>query len=375
VLLAVTPVVVNLAGGVNPAGPEIAAGVALWAALIALLKARDDSRWTLALLAVSACLLAVLRQFGIEWLVSSLIIAAFGTPRERLGELVRSTAVRVAAVPVVLAVAFGAVWILVSTQGGIPSAGLNASNVPTGSALLVKEFTHRVPYYTQGLVGLTSYGDVAVPFPLVAAWFAAVGTLLIQAARRCGWRVALQLAVIVGFGYAVLIAADIVAAKGGWWLSQGRYALPLLAGATILAAYELSERRIPEPGRQGRVVRGLAWVLVPTQAVALWITMIRFQHAFRGRHPGLFDLFTQTPSINPFTGRWTPVVGTVTPVVCCLAGVAALIALALRVTRTGDVTTITGSDDTPAPTGAASVPGTRDGGEEASLPSRSAHGT
>jgi hypothetical protein len=375
VLLAVTPVAVNMAGGVNPAGPEIAAGVALWAALVAVLKARDDSRWTLALLAVSACLLAVLREFGIGWLAASVVVTAFGTPRERLKELLRRRAVWLAALPVLAAVGFGAMWILLSTQGGIPSSGLKASSVPTGSALLAKELTHRVPYYTQGLVGLTSYGDIAIPFPLVAAWFAAVGTLLVQAARKCGWRVALQLTAIVGFGYAVLVAADLVAAEGGWWLSQGRYALPLLAGATVLAAYELSERRIPEAARQGRVVRGLAWVLLPTQGVALWVTMIRFQHAFRSRHPGLFDLFTQTSSINPFTGEWTPVAGALAPVLCCLAGVAALIALVLHVTRTGDVMTITGSDDTPAPTVAASVPGTRDGGEEASLRSQSVHGT
>jgi hypothetical protein len=375
VLLAVTPVAVNMAGGVNPAGPEIAAGVALWAALVAVLKARDDSRWTLALLAVSACLLAVLRQFGIEWLLASFVIAGFGTPRDRLKELWRRTAVRVAALPVIAAVGLGALWILVSTQGGIPSSGVATSAVPAGSALLVKEFTHRVPYYTQGLVGLTSYGDVAIPFPLVAAWFAAVGTLLVQAVRRCGRRVALQLAAVIGFGYAVLVAADLVAARGGWWLSQGRYALPLLAGATILAAYELAVRGVPEPGRQIRVMRGLAWILVPTQAVALWITMVRFQHAFRGRHPNLFDLFTQAPSINPFTGEWTPVPGAVAPVVCCLAGVAALIVLVLHVTRPGDVMTITGSGDPSAPTTAGALPGSRDGSEEDSLRSRSVHGT
>jgi hypothetical protein len=247
--------------------------------------------------------------------------------------------------------------------------------MPTGSALLVKELTRRVPYYTQGLVGLTTYGDVAVPFPLIAAWFAAVGALLVQALRRCGWRVTLQVTAIVGFGYAVLVAADLVAAQGGWWLSQGRYALPLLAGAPILAAYELNERGMPEERRQRRAVRGLAWILLPTQGVALWVTMVRFQHAFRSRHPSLVDLFTQAPSINPFTGRWTPVAGAAAPVACCLAGVAVLIFLVLRVTRTGDVMTITGSADPTAPDGAADVPVSRDGGEEASLRSRSVHGT
>ncbi|WP_344663763.1 DUF2142 domain-containing protein [Catenulispora yoronensis] len=340
VLLAVTPVVLNLAGAVNPAGPEIAAGVAVWTALIAILLAGDDSKWTLALFGLGAGALVVLRELGIGWLVAALVVVAFGARRERLAELARRPAVRLWAALVAAAAVFGAAWILLSTQGGIPTAGKTTTAIPQGTALLVKELTHRVPFYTSGLVGLTSYGDVAIPFPLTLAWFAAVGALLIAVARRAGWRVLLQLAAIVGGGYVFLVGADLQAAAGGWWFSQGRYALPLLVGAPILAGYVAADRGLVTVPRQVSTMRWAVWVLIPTQAVALWITMLRYEHAFTSRHPNLFFLFSQTPSVNPFSGPWTPPGAAVPAVLLGVAGTVALLTFALRATGPGPISDV-----------------------------------
>ncbi|NUR26392.1 MAG: DUF2142 domain-containing protein [Catenulispora sp.] len=344
VLLALTPVALNLTGAVNPAGPEIAAAVAVWTSLIALLLAGDDSKATLALFGVAAGTLAVLRELGIGWLLAALVVTAFGARRERLVELARRSAVRIWAAVVAAAAVFGAAWILLSTQGGIPNAGQTTSATPQGADLLVKELTHRVPMYTSGLVGLTSYGDVAIPFPLTVAWFVAVGALLIVAARKGGVRVLLQLAAIVAGGYVFLVGADLQAAAGGWWFSQGRYALPLLVGAPILAGFAAADRGLIAVPRQMRLMRWAAWVLIPTQAVALWITMIRFEHAFTSRHPNLFFLFGQTSSVNPFSAPWTPPGSAVPAVLLGVAGTVALLTLVLRATRPGalsDVQSVT----------------------------------
>jgi Predicted membrane protein (DUF2142) len=344
VLLAVTPVAVNLTGAVNPAGPEIAAAVALWTSLIAILMARDDSRWTLALFGVSAGILAVLRELGIGWLLAALVVTAFGANKDRLRELVRRRSVWVWSALVAAAAVAGAAWIMLSTQAGIPASGQSTTAIPKGASLIVKELTHRVPMYTSGLVGLTSFGDVAVPLPLILLWFAAVGALLVAAARRAGRRALLQLAAIVGGGYLFLIAADLQAASGGWWFSQGRYALPLLVGAPILAAFVLADRGLVAVPRQAALMRWAAWILIPTQGVALWITMIRFQHAFHSRHPNLFFLFDQTSSVNPFSGAWTPPGSGVPAVLLGVAGIVALLTLVVRTARSGpisDVETVT----------------------------------
>src|SRR5260221_3454791 len=327
VIAAATPVVVNMSGAVNPAGVEMAAGVGLWAGLIAVVNAREDSKRAFALLGVSAILLAVLRQCGIGWLAGSLVIAALGLSRERLGGLVRRPAFWGWTAAVAAAVAYGALWILVSTQGGIGSSTPNGLPPMATGSVLLKELTHRVPYYTNGLVGLTSYGDVAIPFPLVLVWFAAVGLLLVLAVRRCGRRVALQICCLVAGCYLVLIASDVQARAGGFWLSQGRYALPALVGAPMLAAYWLGQREALSPVRQRSLTRLFAVVLTPMQAVALWITMIRFQHGFNSRHPWLLDLFQDTTSVNPFTGAWLPPAGPWLPARLCLAGIWGLIGL------------------------------------------------
>jgi hypothetical protein len=74
-------------------------------------------------------------------------------------------------------------------------------------------------------------------------------------------------------------------------------------------------------------------VLIPVQAVALWVTMIRFQHGFGSRHPNLFNLFTQTASINPFSGAWRPPAGAILPVTLCAAGTILLITVCERISR------------------------------------------
>lgn len=339
-LLAVTPVAMNLTGAVNPAGPEIAAAVAVWTSLIAILLARDDSTWTLVLFGVAAGALAVLRELGIGWLLAAVVIVAFGARRDRLLEELRRPAVRLWAAAVAVAAAFGAGWILLSTQGGLPGTGQSTTAIPHGLALVVKELTHRVPFYTSGLVGLTSYGDVALPFPLTLAWFVAVGALLILVARRAGKGVLLQLAAIVGGGYLFLVGADLQAAATNWWFSQGRYALPLLVGAPILAGYAAADRGLVGVPRQARLMRWAAWILIPAQGVALWITMIRFEHAFTSRHPNLFFLFSETSSVNPFSGAWTPPGAAVPAVLLGLAGIVALLTFTMRATSTGPISDV-----------------------------------
>jgi hypothetical protein len=340
VLLALTPVAVSLTGAVNPAGPEIAAAVAVWTSLIAILLARDDSKGTLALFGVAAGTLAVLRELGIGWLLATLVVTAFGAQRDRLVELARRPAVRAWAAVVTAAAVFGAAWILLSTQGGIPAAGQTTSAIPQGSELWIKELTHRVPFYTSGLVGLTSYGDVAMPLPLTLAWFAAVGALLVVVARRAGGRVLLQLAAVVSGGYLFLVGADLQAASANWWFSQGRYALPLLVGAPILAGFWAADRGLVAVPRQVRLMRRAAWVLVPAQGVALWITMLRFEHAFTSRHPNLFFLFGQTSSVNPFSGAWTPPGAAVPAVLLAVTGVVALLTFVYRATGSGPLSDV-----------------------------------
>jgi hypothetical protein len=91
-------------------------------------------------------------------------------------------------------------------------------------------------------------------------------------------------------------------------------------------------------------MRWAAWILIPAQGVALWITMIRFQHAFHTLHPNLVFLFDQTSSVNPFSGAWTPPGSGVPAVLLGAAGIVVLLTLVLRAARSrpiSDIETVT----------------------------------
>ena len=326
VLALTTPVVINLSGAVNPAGLEIAAGVGLWAALLAVIDARSDDRRVFALLGFSAILLAVLREAGPVWLAGSLVVAALGLDRDRIRSLFRQRAFWIWTAVVAAAVAYGVLWILLSTQGGIRSTAAGEAPDHRIGHLWLRQFLHGIPYYTNGLVGSTGYGDVVIPFPLIVAWYVAMGMILVPAVRYCGRRVRLQIALGLALPYAILMYTDVQARSQGWSLSQGRYALPMLVGVPMLAAFHVGRRGVYAPSSQATLLRIGAAVLLPFQAVALWITMLRFQHGFTSKRPSPINLFSSARSLNPFTGDWLPPAGPVLPVVLCLAGIAALIA-------------------------------------------------
>jgi hypothetical protein len=118
----------------------------------------------------------------------------------------------------------------------------------------------------------------------------------------------------------------------------------MTVGAPILAGFVAADRHLVAVSRQARLMRWAAWILIPTQAVALWITMVRFQHAFHSRHPNLFFLFDQTSSVNPFSGAWTPPGLGIPAALLAAAGIVVLLTLVLGATRSrpiSDIETVT----------------------------------
>jgi len=306
-IVALTPVVVNLEGGVNPAGPEIAVGLALWAALIAIIDADQVSPKLIRLACISATFLAVLRGFGTGWLALILLMAGLGLSWPKLKSLLANRTVHRWAPLPVIATVYGLWWD--HLVGGI--ANLTAGNPPdvkmTASRVLVDEVWIRSTYYTQGFMALTSYGDVPTPQLIFYIWFGACSLIILLALALCGWRDRIRIAGIISASYAVLGYADIIPVMHGWWLSQGRYALPLIVGAPMLAAYQLSKTKVFSPVHLHKLTRTLGLVLLPIQLVMLWLTMIRFQSG--SRH------------LNFLRGSWLPPLGTELPILLCCAGI------------------------------------------------------
>ena len=309
-IVAATPVVVNLAGAVNPAGPEIVFGIGLWVAVIALVELREISRGVAALAAVCGVGLAVTRSFGLGWLAAVIAVGCLGLTLEHAKTLWRAREFRIAGAVIGVGILV-ALWWHFTHASPIITAGTQDVKL-TNNQIVVMELWDRSTYYTAGLVSLTSYGDVPVPDMVNTVWYLAAGFLIFGALAVGSVRDRLRVLAIIVAAYIALYYADYSALKNGFWESQGRYALPLLVGAPLLGACVL-HRKSAMAAEWGRVGRLFAVVLLPIQLIALAATMVRWQQGQLSHPPYAF---------NPFHGTWLPVWGPVPPVVFCCLGIA-----------------------------------------------------
>ncbi|GII26356.1 DUF2142 domain-containing protein [Planosporangium mesophilum] len=349
VLVATTPLLFHLAGSVNPAGVEIAAGIALFAAGIPLLLNRPARLDPVLMrrVGVAAVTLATLRSLGPLWLALALGVLLLPTSRALVRELWRSVRARVWAVVVAAGVVAGAAWTV-----GMHAATLITMGVDVTFGQAVKhEAISRWPAYVEQMVGRMSYDDTPLPSLSYLAWYAAVGSLLFTALAFARWVDRWRLLAIAAATFAVPTLSDAVSVQRFGYASQGRYMLPLAVGLPLLAAYLLSTRGdVPLGARRiGSLTRTLAVTLLPIHLVALCTAMVRWQR-------GLPQNSAFTP-LNPLRGAWQPVLGPEVPLLAMVAGIALLLVCCWRATRarTDDAVStapLARDEREPVPTGA-----------------------
>lgn len=332
-LIVLTPTMVNLEGAVNPAGPEIVVGLALWAALIAMVDARRVTPGLVRLACVSAAFLAVFRSFGLEWMLLILGAAGIGllrgmnrgqfwsllrSPRRWFGWLWRVLGNRTLRrwLPLTLVgVVFGYFWDELTGGTGNLSAGPAVGTLTTGQAY-VNELWNRTTFYSNGFIAMTSYGDVPTPPIIFYVWFG-VCTALVLLALAIGSQLdRLRIAGVILASYIILMFPDSETAPHGWFVSQGRYALPFIVGAPLLAARVLSEQNVLSGVHLRKVTRLIGLILLPIQLLMLYFTMIRFESG--GKH------------LNVLHGKWLPPLGPEVPLLLCCAAIAVTGYLVLR---------------------------------------------
>ncbi len=313
IAVGITPVAVNLMGAVNPAGVEIGAALAFWAALLDLLGPGRARRWVVAVAIWSGVVFALTRGFGVGWLGATAVICAFGADREKLLELWRLKAARWAAAAIVAACVLAGLWDLMAGA----NYDLTGTTPPhtSLSQVSLQEIWVRLPGYIDGTVRQTSYGDVPVPQAVSQIWFFFVGLIVLGGLWVGSVRTRIQILAIIVISFAMLMVTDINAVRQGFWFSQGRYALPLLVGAPMIGALALGRSRLFEGARGLSLLRWMVVCLLPLQLVALWTTMLRFQHGYptSGKLP-----------LDAFNGSWLPPLGPYLPVALMCLGIAVL---------------------------------------------------
>ncbi len=318
VFAAATPVALNLAGGINPNGMEIAAAIALFAALFPLVRgAGPVPRGLVHQSGLAAVALAWTRTPGPLWLAISAVAVLIMTPRSGLRRLWRERPVRWWLAAAALASVGSAAWTLAYRSNEV----IAGSGPMTAWDALKLDATKNWWNDVVEAVGLLSWRDLPLPAPAYLLWllvaYGLVAGGILAGRRRDRW----AMAALTGLTFLAPSLVQAQSAPRYGIVMQGRYLLPMLTALPILAGYLVSGS--PLPGAACRfMLRAGALILLPLHLMVLWYALIRFTHGL-----------TDPVHLNPFWGSWHPLAGTATPFLVMGAGTAVVLALAWRVSR------------------------------------------
>ncbi|MET0135244.1 MAG: DUF2142 domain-containing protein, partial [Kibdelosporangium sp.] len=315
-IVAATPTTVALGGTLNPNGMEIAAGVTLFAALIAVVHEQREgvNRAAVALAGVSAAILVTPRFTGVMWLLLILGVLLVPSSKARLRYLIKQRTVRIWSTVAVVATVASVAWTLIAQ----PTQVIDKHYGMSTQEIVRFEIFDLWPNIVNQMVGAMGWNETGMPRMIYVVWFMAAGLLtmgaLILGDRTDKWRI---LALGVGTFVPLLVAELFVVNKVGW-LNQGRYFLPGAVGLTLLGAWILSRRGI-SPVHMRTITRLFALLLIPIHLICLVYTMARWQS-------GLV-------SVNPFNGSWTPPYGHIIPLAAGTLGVLVLVVVFWQASR------------------------------------------
>lgn len=241
VILAASPVLVYSTTIVAPNGLEMAAGLALWASLLAVSRA-PRSPYTGRLLgialvaAVVECSLRMLGPLFVALTLLCVVVSNVSSARAIWRD--RRRVVVGSAVAVLVAVAGAAAWVLANGQTGAPPGPPGGGAVNAGQLLVWN-------LQTIAAFPIRDQPGALVIYPIVlilVAWL--VGTAVVYARR--GYRSAILLAAAITLLTPLALTLATMGDRGVIW--QGRYVLPFSVGVVLLSGYALSHAPLRRPG-------------------------------------------------------------------------------------------------------------------------------
>lgn len=292
VVVSATPMVAHLGGAINPNGVEIAAGIALFPALITVLREPGDrlNRAAVALMGISASVLVTVRPLGVMWLAIAVLATLIGTSRARVMTLLRSTAVRAWSAVIAAATVAAFAWNAIASPLGISDGNMGMSPRDVLRYAVLDEW----PNVANQMVGVTGWSELLQPRLIYVAWFMGAGLLILGGFALGGRLDRLRTVFLSASTFLPLLAWELLRANDSGWFSQGRYFLPTAVGLPILGAYGLIRAGIT-PTQFRSLTRTLAVLLVPIHVVVLAYSMSRWQSGLK--------------FLNPLKGSWMPPLG------------------------------------------------------------------
>jgi hypothetical protein len=308
-VVAITPMVAHLGGAINPSGVEIAAAVALFVALIAVVHEQREgvNRAAVALAGVGACVLVTPRFTGVMWLAVILGAVLVPSAWARAKVLARARSVRMWSAAVCLSVLASLTWLL----AGKPADPTGWDHGYTPKMIIKTALLDMWPNVANQMVGVMGWAETLMPRLIYVVWFAAVG-LLVLGGLAVGDRVERwRLAALFFATFTPLLTLEILTANQIGWFNQGRYFLPGAVGLPLLGAHILARHGFTAEHFR-TMTRDLAVLLLPIHLGCLAYTMCRWQSGLA--------------SLNPLSGSWSPPYGSVLPLILATVGIAVLFA-------------------------------------------------
>src|SRR3954453_21881188 len=285
-VLACTPMVLFFMGSVNPQGPELAAGLALWTSALALFSsvpvaggesvAGPVGGRLLARCLIAMAVLAVVRPLSIAGLGLIVVLALVArSTASSLRALLRLRATILGGLVVGLLVAWSAAWILARDALRQWSRPVD---MDAGRAARVSVSKLNREVYE--MVGVFGWLDTPAPALVYLVWFGAVGLVVVLAAAVGNRRERLALIGVVAVSVMVPVASELSSYRQSGFAWQGRYILAFSAGIVLLSGYVLVGR-VP-PTLAVRVCRGLVVAAGVAQVVAFVGNLNRYVHGIDG---------------------------------------------------------------------------------------------
>ncbi|MGR4879177.1 DUF2142 domain-containing protein [Streptomyces sp. LARHCF249] len=280
VLAAATPMTLYMAGMVNPSGGEIAAGILVWTALLAIVLAPDPRLLNrrLARLGIGGLVLINIRPLGLIWFAGAVVFCLLLTQRRGvLGSVLRRKALWMWTALLGLATAGALFWAARHPDNSKISI---PDSLTAGVA--AKRTMGNTEWYIKQMLGYFGWLDTPGPAFMYVVWMAVLATLtvlaLVYGRKRDVVAVLGMLAAIV----LVPVAAQASEAERIGMVWQGRYLLPFAVGLPLMAVL-ICATRAPERGLPWRRLVGFAVAgLALANAASFYWTLRRFTVGTRG---------------------------------------------------------------------------------------------
>nr|BFD91776.1 hypothetical protein KitaXyl93_31360 [Kitasatospora sp. Xyl93] len=299
VVAAATPMSLFMFGVVNPSGPEIAAGILVWSAAVALLMNPDPQLLSrrVARLGIGAIVLISIRPLGLIWFSGAVFFALLLGRKDALASILRHRATWAWSALTAVSAGVALVWSSAHPDHSV----INAPSGFTPLSAARQTFDNGLLYMKQ-MIGYFGWLDAEPPAATLLLWCGVAIALVLLALCYARLRDALAVLGILAGIVAIPLVAQAMQAREVGMIWQGRYLLPFAVGLPIVCV-AICHERLPGGGFSWRRLMVLC-----SGALAL-ADFAAFVWALRRMAVGTGGSFFISPAhwAPPFVG-WQPCV-------------------------------------------------------------------